>query len=189
MLVFKKIIRAVPYILSAAVLFLALYFDKQAFLKRQTDFENRAGYPPAVSDTAPDFTLTSIADGGEVSSAELLKKGDGLFVFTSVSCPHTQKFMGELTALAEAQSKDSQNIHLIFDTGAQPIDKYETEQIAQKYPSVQIFADKNSAAAWGFKLNAYPTQYIISSDNTIRYRQIGYAGAEYTKRIFNRLSK
>lgn len=87
-------------------------------------------------------------------------------------------------------SKQGQSKYLsYFDTGAQPIDKYETEQIAQKYPSVQIFADKNSAAAWGFKLNAYPTQYIISSDNTIRYRQIGYAGAEYTKRIFNRLSK
>ncbi|MEG2923710.1 MAG: redoxin domain-containing protein [Oscillospiraceae bacterium] len=183
---FKRLFGVVPYILSAAVLFSALYFDKQAFLTRQEDLENRSGYPPAVGAIAPDFKLTSLTDKAEVSSQSLCQDGNVLFIFSSVSCPFTEQFIGELTQLITSQNKSIENVCLVFDVGTKAIDNAEAARIADRYPNIRIFADKNSSAAWGFKLRAYPTQYIVEPDSTILYRQIGYSGKENTKILFER---
>ena len=125
---------------------------------------------PQIGDKAPAFTLESI-EGENVSLSDYRGKTI-LIVFTSVNCKECESQMPYLVAAYQnaAGSLVVLDIyHMIYDPRL--VKDYVTSKQFTTFPSLP---DPNNKVANAYGATRYPpTNFVIDSSGTIKYKKIG----------------
>ena len=129
----------------------------------------------AIGTTAPDFTLPD-AKGKEVTLSEALKNGPVLLDFWALWCKPCLKALPSTNAIAKEFADKGLTV-LTINTDAPRSSSKVRPYVKSKRYEFKVLMDPNLTMQRTFRFTSIPQMYLINSDGSIAYSQIGYSHA------------
>jgi len=162
----KKALAVACYAGLAIVLALSIRMDRSAFAAKQEDIQNRAGYPPVVSQMSPSFSVTRLPTGETMTERDLLGGGRRILVFSIPNCPMTGSLLDALLSLG------IEDVGVVFfDVSA--VERPALEKYVEAYPELAFYLEAGHSVAWSYKVQGSPTMYLYDAEGRIVLRSIG----------------
>lgn len=183
-----------PFVVSSSVLSLVLWCGP-------APVHAQSAKPPAVGETAPEFTLAGI-DEKPVKLSELLKQGPVSLVmlrgFPGYQCPLCTKQVGELIENAGEFANVKATIVLIYPGAAQGLNSQAKQFIGSRdFPAnIRFLVDPDFKVTNAYNLRwnapnetAYPASFVIDRNGKVTFAMISktHGGRVPTKDLLKAL--
>ena len=158
----------IALIVSWTVFDLVLSKDKESSKELESNVEN-AESPEidiAIGNEAPNFKLTTL-EGEEVQLSDY--RGKKVFInFWATWCPPCRAEMPDMQKLYEEDKLDIE-ILAINITESEPSEENVKQFVEDFGLTFPILMDRNTEVASNYKVQAYPTSYMVDSKGIIRF--------------------
>jgi thiol-disulfide isomerase/thioredoxin len=140
------------------------------------DYDAEKSPDPALGDTIPTLDGSSLGDGGALTIGP--DSGDGepqMIVFVAHWCPHCQREVPELVALAKAGVFDGVKVSAVATSTASNADNYPPSAWLQRedWPFPVMADSTTGTAAQAYGLTAFPYFVMAYPDGTVAGRATG----------------
>ncbi len=140
----------------------------------------------SIGTTAPDFTLPD-TKGKEVTLSEALKNGPVLLDFWALWCKPCLKALPSTNAIAKEFADRGLTVFAINTDSPRSSSKVRPYVKSKGY-TFRVLMDPNRTMQRVFRFTQIPQVYLINSDGSIAYSQIGYSHA-LEKRLYDEVSR
>ncbi len=139
-----------------------------------------------IGTEAPDFTLPDMK-GKDVTLSEMLENGPVLLDFWALWCKPCLKALPSTNALVEEFGDQGLTVLTINTDSPKSASKVRPYVKSKKY-DFEVLMDPNRSLQRIFRFNQIPQVYLIDSDGSIAYSQLGYSHA-LEKRLHSEVAR
>ncbi len=149
--------------------------------------------PPAVGDTAKDFTLSNLS-GKQIKLSDQLKKGPVVLLvlrgYPGYQCPLCTRQMGQFISNAAKLKSENATVLMVYPGTAKDLSKRAGEFTRNiKLPDNFQFLldpDYKFTNAYGLRWDAknetaYPSTFVISSDEKVKFAKVSKSHGNRSK--------
>ena len=145
-----------------------------------------AGGKLQIGTEAPDFTLSDMK-GNDVTLSEALENGPVLLDFWALWCKPCLRALPSTNALAEEFGDRGLTVLTVNTDSPRSASKVRPYVKSKKF-SFEVLMDPNRSLQRLFRFNQIPQVYLIDSDGSIAYSQLGYSHA-LEKRLHSEVAR
>ena len=169
----KRFSEIALYAVLGVALCASILWNQSSYKAQQEDIMNRTGYPPAVSQPSPAFTVESLKSGEAASSDTFWTSGRSMVVFSYSDCSHLAE---TLDALDEA-GVPPEKVRVVF-VDVKNGDESIMQRYISEYPGHEYYVESEHSATWAYKIDSAPHLYIYDEAGVIVYRSLNGLSVE-----------